>query len=114
MAEQPSLESIPGSFAGLQLAFLPEKAAGVDKTAQFDFTGREAGTWTLIVRNGTVEYHEGPATNPNATITVDSDDWLKILKDELNPVTAFMSGRLRIAGDMGLMMQFQNWFARPQ
>ena len=60
------------------------------------------------------EYHEGPATNPNATITVDSDDWLKILKDELNPVTAFMSGRLRIAGDMGLMMQFQNWFARPQ
>ncbi|GAC1460541.1 MAG: SCP2 sterol-binding domain-containing protein [Ktedonobacterales bacterium] len=114
MAEQPSLDSIPGSFAGLQLAFLPEKAAGVDKTAQFDFTGREAGTWTLVVRDGTCTYHEGPATQPNATITVDSDDWLKILRGDLNPVTAFMGGKLKIAGDMGLMMQFQGWFARPQ
>lgn len=114
MADQPSLDTIPGSFAGLQTAFQPQKAVGVNRTLQFDFSGREAGTWTLVVQNGTVESHEGPATNPNATIAVDSDDWLKILKGELNPVTAFMGGKIKVVPASAAMdlMQFQNWFAR--
>jgi putative sterol carrier protein len=111
MADQPT--SIPESFVGLEAAFQPSKAAGVNKTIQFDFTGREAGTWTLIIADGTVSYHQGPAENPNATVTVDSDDWLKLLRGELNPVMAFTTGKLKIKGDMSLMMQFQNWFARP-
>ena len=111
MAEEPT--SIPASFAGLETAFQPSRAAGVDKTIQFEFTGREAGTWTLIVRNGTVAYHQGAAENPNATVTVDSDNWLKLLRGELNAMVAFTTGKLKIKGDMSLMMQFQNWFQRP-
>jgi putative sterol carrier protein len=112
MADQPSLDSIPGSFAGLKANFLPEKAANVDKTIQFNFTGREAGTWNLTVRNGTIEYAQGEATNPNTTVTVDSDDWLKILRRELDATMAFMTGKIKIAGDLNTMMQFQGWF-RP-
>ncbi len=114
MADQSSLDSIAGSFAGLQTAFQPQKAAGVNKTYQFDFTGREAGTWALTVANGTLESHQGPAQNANATITVDSDDWLKILRGELNPVTAFMGGKIKVTPASAAMelMQFQNWFAR--
>ena len=85
---------------------------GVDKTIQFNFTGREAGSWTLTVQNGTMQYQQGTAQNPNATVTVDSDDWLRILRGELNAMSAVMGGKLKIAGDMGLMMQFQSWFAR--
>lgn len=114
MADQPSLDSIPGAFAGLQTAFRPDRAVGVDKTIQFDFTGREAGTWTLVIRNGTVESHEGAATNPNTTVTVDSDNWLDILRGTLNPMSAVMGGKLKIAGDMTVMMGFQTWFERPQ
>jgi putative sterol carrier protein len=113
MAEQPSLDNIPGSFAGLQAAFVPDRARGVDKTIQFNFTGREAGSWVLIVRDGTMAYRQGTAEKPDITVTVDSDDWLKILRGELNPMTAVMSGRLKLAGDMGIMLQFQGWFARP-
>jgi putative sterol carrier protein len=111
MAEQPT--SIPESFTGLEAAFQPDRAAGVDKTIQFDFGGREAGTWTLIVRDGKLTYHQGPAENPNATVTVDSDDWLKILRQELNAMMAFTMGKLKIKGDLSVMMQFQGWFQRP-
>jgi putative sterol carrier protein len=114
MADQPSLDSIPGSFAGLKAQFRPDKAAGVDKTIQFDFTGREPGSWTLIVRNGALEYQEGAATSPNTTVTVDSDTWLKILRREMDATMAFMTGKLKIAGDMGVMLQFQGWFDQPQ
>jgi putative sterol carrier protein len=112
---QPSMESIAGSFAALKANFLPEKAANVDKTLQFDFSGREAGTWNMVVRNGTLEYGEGAAASPSATIAVDSDDWLKVLKGELNAVTAFMGGKLKVSPASAAMdlMQFQNWFARP-
>lgn len=114
MAE-PSLDNIPGSFAGLEANFLPQKAAGVDKTIQWDFSGSEAGTWHMVVRNGTIQTGQGPATAPNLTIAVDSDDWLKILRGETNPVTAFMGGKLKITPASAAMdmMQFQNWFARP-
>ena len=114
MAE-PSLDNIPGSFAGLEANFLPQKAAGVDKTIQWDFSGRESGTWNMVVRNGTIQTGEGPATSPNLTIAVDSDDWLKILRGETNPVTAFMGGKIKITPASAAMdmMQFQNWFARP-
>lgn len=110
MADQPT--SIADSFPALQAAFLPDRASGVDKTIQFDFTGREAGVWHMRVHDGAMDYGQSPAENPNATISVDSDDWLSILSGALNPVTAFMGGKVKVQGDMGLAMQFQNWFAR--
>ena len=110
MAEAPSLDSIPGSFVGMQQAFVPSRAANVDKTIQFNFSGRETGTWHVTVRNGTFAYAQGPANSPSTTVTADSDDWLKILRRELDPTMAFMSGKLKIAGDVGVMLQFQGWF----
>lgn len=114
MADTPSMDTIPGSFAALETAFQPQKTTGVNRTIQFDFTGDEAGTWTLHVENGTMSYHEGAAESPNATVTVDSQDWLKVLKNELNPVTAFMGGKIKVSPASAAMdlMQFQNWFAR--
>ena len=114
MAEQPSMDTIPGSFAALETAFQPQKAAGVNRTIQFDFTGAESGTWTLQVQNGTMAYHQGAAESPNATVTVDSEEWLKILKGETNPVTSFMGGKIKVSPATAAMdlMQFQNWFAR--
>jgi len=104
--------SIAGSFEGLQAAFQPDRAQGVNKSVQFNFTGREAGTWTASVRDGQFEYHEGDAENPNVTVTADSDDWLAILRGEMNGVSAFMSGKLKAQGDRNLMMQVQGWFAQ--
>lgn len=107
---EPSYATVPESFAVMQSAFQPSRAVGVDKRIQFDFTGRESGTWAVAVRTGAFEYHEGPAQSPNATVTVDSDIWLAILRSEITPLDSVMSGKLQIEGDMGLMIQFQNWF----
>lgn len=104
--------TIPESFVALRQAFVPERAAGVDKTIQFNFTGAEPGTWMLHVHGGTVDYAQGPATNPDATVTADSTSWLQVLAGTLSPVAAFMSGKVKIQGDMGLVMQFQQWFQR--
>lgn len=108
------MDNIPGSFAALQAAFLPQQAVGVTRSFQFDFSGREAGTWNVNVANGAFNYAQGAATNPDATIAVDSDDWLKMLRGELDGMSAFMQGKIKVTpmtAAMGLM-QFQGWFAR--
>jgi putative sterol carrier protein len=111
MAEQPA--TVEGSFEGLREAFAPDRAANVNKTIQFDFTGAEEGTWRLTVANGTISYAHEVAENPNATVTVDSQDWLKLLQGELNPMTAVITGKLKIKGEMALLAQFQTWFRQP-
>ena len=111
MADQPS--NIPQSFAGLEAAFLPDRAATVNKTIQFNFTGAEEGVWHLVIANGVLSSGQGAAENPNATANVDSDDWLKLLRGELNPMSAVISGKLKIKGDPLLLAQFQTWFRPP-
>jgi putative sterol carrier protein len=111
MANSPT--TIPESFQGLQTAFLPDRASTVNKTIQFDFTGAEPGTWRLTLANGTISYAQEAAEHPDATAIVDSEDWLKLLRGELNPMTAVLSGKLKIKGDMTLMAQFQTWFQPP-
>ncbi|HEX9036248.1 MAG TPA: SCP2 sterol-binding domain-containing protein [Ktedonobacterales bacterium] len=111
MADQPV--NIPESFQGLQAAFLPDRAQSVNKVIQCDFTGAEPGTWNMTIASGTFAYAQGAAENPNATVIVESEDWLKLLRGELNPMTAVITGRLKIKGDMTLLAQFQNWFQPP-
>jgi alkyl sulfatase BDS1-like metallo-beta-lactamase superfamily hydrolase len=110
---QPFPNSIPDAFAAMHASFRPERATGVHATIQFDFSGREPGTWSATVANGTFSYLQGPATTPDATVAVDADDWLAMLRGDQLALDEVMSGRLRIQGNMALMVQFQNWFERP-
>ncbi|HZC05636.1 MAG TPA: SCP2 sterol-binding domain-containing protein [Ktedonobacterales bacterium] len=111
MADQPT--NIPQSFAGLQEAFLPDRAANVNKTIQFNFTGAEESVWRLVIANGALSYGQGAAEAPNAIATVDSEDWLRLLRGELIPMSAVISGKLKIKGDPMLLAQFQTWFRPP-
>jgi putative sterol carrier protein len=56
---------------------------------------------------GTVELEAGDADKPDATIEQDYDTAVALAKSELNPVSAFMGGRIRINGSMMLLMQLQ-------
>jgi len=56
---------------------------------------------------GKVEMGPGDAETPDATIEQDYDTAVALAKSELNPVTAFMTGKIRINGSMMLLMQLQ-------
>jgi putative sterol carrier protein len=56
---------------------------------------------------GTVDLEAGDADKPDATIEQDYDTAVALAKSELNPVSAFMTGKIRINGSMMLLMQLQ-------
>lgn len=76
-------------------------------------TGGADGTtqYWLRLENGRVDLGVGELQGPDATITQDYDSAVALARSELNPVTAFMTGRIRIAGNMMVLMGLQNALA---
>ena len=94
-------------FDGLEARADPAKTAGVNNSYLFDIEGE--GQWKVDVRDGNVSVCEG-AGDADVTITTSHDDFGKIVAGDMNPTSAYMSGKLKIKGDMGAAMKLQKLF----
>ena len=83
------------------------KTAGMTNSYLFDIEG--AGTWLVTVDDGDVTVAEGGG-DADATISTNEENFEKIVAGELNPTTAYMTGKLKIKGDMGAAMKLQKLF----
>ncbi len=77
------------------------------KTVKFDFGS--VGKLLLDGANGTATNEDGDA---DATVKVDWDDFVKLAKGALDPTMAFMSGKLKVEGDMSVVMQLQKLISK--
>lgn len=68
---------------------------------------RERRYW-IRIEGGAARVGSGDAPDADVTITQDLSVATAMAKRELNPVTAFMTGRLKVTGDMGLLMKLQS------
>lgn len=82
----------------------PAKTAGMSNTYVFDIEG--VGQWTVAVDDGKVTVSDG-AGEADCTLSASEDTLVKIAKGEANATTAYMTGKLKIQGDMGLAMKLQ-------
>ena len=103
-------ENVKEAFDGMADNFNGEKAAGMNCTYQWDVTGDGGGKWNAVIADGAITVAEGEADSPSITITVTSGDWLDILNGKLDGQMAFMSGKLKIKGDMSLAMKLKTLF----
>jgi putative sterol carrier protein len=72
---------------------------------QFNVTGEQGGTWTV---DCTVpEAKAGAATDPGCTITISDRDFIDLVQGRLNGQLAFMSGKLKVGGNVALAMKLQ-------
>ena len=83
------------------------KTAGMNNSYLFDIEGE--GQWLVTVSEGTVSVAEGSG-DADATITTTAETFEKIVAGEQNPTTAYMTGKLKIKGDMGAAMKLQKLF----
>ncbi len=104
------MPSIRDIMLAMPAAADAQKVGGVNATIQFSFSGEEPGEYTLRVQNGAVTVDEGVTANPDATLSTPSEVWKGIAAGEVNPISAFMSGKIKASGNMALLMQMQGWF----
>jgi putative sterol carrier protein len=93
---------------------VPEKAGSTKATIQFDLSGEHAGKWWVKIHDGQAESGSGDAPDPaNLTLVADSADFVKIMTGQMDGMSAFMSRKLQVKGDMGLAVKLQTLFKRP-
>jgi putative sterol carrier protein len=71
---------------------------GFDGTAKFVVEGEGA----IIIDGDGVRAGDDDA---DVTLTADADTFKEILAGEVNPTSAFMTGKLSVDGDMGMAMK---------
>jgi putative sterol carrier protein len=91
----------------------PDAAKGMNAVIQFNLSGDQGGQWNVAIKDGKAEVHQGTASSPNMTLSMSAQDYVDMIMGKLNGQMAFMSGKLKISGDMGLAMKMQSLFKRP-
>ena len=75
----------------------------MDSIYQFNVSGDNGGDWVVDLKAGKV--YEGGADDADCTIGIADDDFIGLVKGEIQGPALFMTGKLAIAGDMSLAMK---------
>jgi putative sterol carrier protein len=84
------------------------KTAGMNNSYGFDIEG--AGQWTVKVEDGSVSVQDGIEDAADVTISASQEVFSKILAGEQNATSAYMTGKIKLKGDMGAAMKLQKLF----
>jgi putative sterol carrier protein len=94
-------------FETLESRVDQSKTAGMNNSYLFDIDG--AGKWKVDVQDGNVTVTQD-AEDADVTITTTEDTFEKIVSGEQNATSAYMTGKLKVKGDMGAAMKLQKLF----
>ena len=97
-------------FAKTAENLIPEKASGISASVAFDLSGPEGGQWTVKIADGACAVEDGIADGADATISMDGNDYVDMMTGKLNPMMAFMGGKVKVSGDLNTVMKFQALF----
>lgn len=106
----PRVSSVKEYFDTLPARFVTSASKGVNAVFQFNLPGDGGGTYHVEVSDGNMAVHEGPAASPSATLQMNAQDYIKMANGELNGMIAFMSGSLKVTGNMMLAQKLQAIF----
>ena len=82
----------------------PNLAENVNATYKFDINGDGGGVWCLDLTKAGGEIRPGDG-EAQCILTIKAADFIDMINGRLNPQAAFMTGKLRIAGDVGLALK---------
>ena len=101
------MDSTREFFESLETRVDPAKAKGMTASYKFNIDG--AGSWNVDVDDGKVTVIENGG-EVDTTISTSDETFMKIAKGEQNPTAAYMSGKLKVSGDLGQAMKLQKLF----
>ena len=101
-------------FDAMPKGFDPEAAGDWSAVVQYNISGDGGGNWTVTVKDQTCAVAEGTVEDATATVETDSETWVGIAEGTVEPTTAFMTGKIRIMGNMADVMKSQKVFKRER
>jgi putative sterol carrier protein len=105
------MPTVKETFDAMPAKFRADRATGTNATIQYDISGEGGGTWHAVIKDGTCTVRDGAAASPNLTLQIGAQDWLDMTAGKQGGQMLFMSGKLKVKGDMGLAMKLGSMFS---
>jgi putative sterol carrier protein len=105
---EKSLEQI---FSGMV-----ESYKGGNDDADIQWVVTDDGTeyrWITAVHEGKAAARQGDAETPKVTLPTDLASFVKMIAGVANGTQLFMTGKLKLSGDMMFAMKIESMFERP-
>ena len=105
------MSEIADFFGQISAGVDKDKIQGMNAVYQFNITGDGGGEWSVSIADGNLTVGEGTVDSPSITLTIEAANFADLVAGKLNGQTAFLTGKLKIQGDMTLAMKLQSIFA---
>lgn len=98
-------------FEGIPDAFKPEKAGREQATLQYLISVPDGvREYFIHIDQGTCTTGKGTVDEPRATLRIAFPDFLRIITGKLAGMQAFLTGKVKVKGDMLFITRFEGWF----
>jgi putative sterol carrier protein len=113
----PQRQAIIGEvFRRMEQHFKPSSAAGVDAVVHWKITDRPDGAidhYEVVLKDGACTAGNDPQHEPRVTLTLDGVEFMRLVTGNAAGPMLFMSGKLKIEGDLMFSAQIQSMFTIP-
>jgi putative sterol carrier protein len=89
----------------------PDESSRINAVYKFVLKGPNGGTWIVDLRKDTLGVREAD-DEAQCTVILSDEDFIKIATGQLGAESAFMRGKLKLFGDMGLAMKLGKLFGK--
>ncbi|MBI4042608.1 MAG: SCP2 sterol-binding domain-containing protein [Deltaproteobacteria bacterium] len=84
----------------------PDLTHEIGGAIQFDITGPNGGHWTVDCSASPVRITPAETPSPSCRIEISDNDFVRLISGELSPQIAFVTGKLRVQGDLSIALKF--------
>ncbi len=81
---------------------------GLNVSYGFNLSGNEAGDYVLTFADNQASVTAKETDTADCTLNMKVEDFYKLLAGKLNTTTAFMMGKLKVKGSLGLALKLEN------
>ena len=101
-------------FDGMSGSFNPDKAAAQQAVVQYEITAPDGShEYAMRIADGRCEIEKGQAESPRVSLRIGLADFLRLITGAANGMQLFMTGKLKVSGDLFFAQTYQSWFDRP-
>jgi len=105
--------SVRPIFEAMPFSLNQEAAKEANVVYQFNLSGEGGGQFVVTIRNGECKVEEGVTPTPDVTVAAAAADYMNIVAGAYPFGLAYINGRLKVEGDLRLLLRMGAYFAPP-